>query len=170
MKLLLIIAACFLTGTYLFGILMPLRFITTIWTDVRKHGQLRHHPCLWCCHHYHHYFQPLAHHHLWHHLLLNPTDSSRVLHNIGLDGSEVEVKSYAESNEDATSHTEHVCLTEGDYEFVIYGGLCCYYGEGHYNVKLWMEMWLQKDLSRWSNVLGVRSDKFFNSICASSIY
>ena len=69
-----------------------------------------------------------------------PTRTSWELYSIGLDGIGVEVKSYSEANEDATSHTETVCLTEREYDFVIYdiygeyGGICCDDGEGHYNV------------------------------------
>ena len=36
------------------------------------------------------------------------------------------------------SHSQPICLEEGEWKFVIYdswgSGICCYAGEGHYNV------------------------------------
>ena len=69
----------------------------------------------------------------------NPTETSWKLRSIDLDGNGLALFTlsyYTEANEDATSHTETICLTEGDYYFSIYDyyGLCCDEGEGHYNV------------------------------------
>ena len=46
------------------------------------------------------------------------------------------VKSHQAAGGD-TAHIESICLQEGEYEFTIYdydAGICCNYGEGHYNV------------------------------------
>lgn len=63
-----------------------------------------------------------------------PLDTSYAL--ITSDGELIQ--SYSETDWEATSHTEFICLQEGDYRFVMYdswrNGICCGSGEGYYNV------------------------------------
>ena len=52
---------------------------------------------------------------------------------VGIDNELV--KSHQAADGD-TSHDEYICLQEGEYVFTIYDsldGICCKYGEGHYN-------------------------------------
>ena len=48
------------------------------------------------------------------------------------------IQSYSETDWNATSHVESICLQEGDYRFVMYdswrNGICCGSGQGAYNV------------------------------------
>ena len=63
-----------------------------------------------------------------------PMDTSYALY-AGDDGL---IQSYSETDWNATSHVESICLQEGDYRFVIYdswqNGICCGSGQGAYNV------------------------------------
>mmetsp|Transcript_35006 Transcript_35006/g.64233 ORF Transcript_35006/g.64233 Transcript_35006/m.64233 type:complete len:617 (-) Transcript_35006:461-2311(-) len=64
-----------------------------------------------------------------------PYEISWDLQSIGMDGDVVAVKSHTAADGDA-SHTESICLSEGEYEFTINDsyGTCCFEGEGLYNV------------------------------------
>ena len=53
------------------------------------------------------------------------------------DGGGNELVKSLQASRDDTSHAESICLQEGEYKFTIFDsvlGICCKYGEGHYNV------------------------------------
>jgi len=67
-----------------------------------------------------------------------PIQSSWTLQRISAFGSSALVKTYEEASWIARSYTESMCLPAGEYEFTIYDaagdGICCDWGDGHYNV------------------------------------
>ena len=67
-----------------------------------------------------------------------PIQSSWTLQRISAFGDSSLVKTYEEANWIARSYTESMCLPAGEYEFTIYDsagdGICCDWGDGHYNV------------------------------------
>mmetsp|Transcript_37938 Transcript_37938/g.69681 ORF Transcript_37938/g.69681 Transcript_37938/m.69681 type:complete len:158 (-) Transcript_37938:106-579(-) len=67
-----------------------------------------------------------------------PVQSSWELQRISTSGDSALVKSYQEANWIARSYSESMCLPSGEYEFTMYDsagdGICCDWGDGHYNV------------------------------------